>query len=105
VAVQQIMLFHVSEEPGTERFEPRAPAGAGDPVVWAIDAERLRNYLVPRECPHVTYLCWKQYDQHRHRAVSRIEHGGHCDRTRAAGAPPVLPVVRLRPAGRDIPVH
>jgi hypothetical protein len=23
--------------------------------VWAIDASRLRNYLVPRECPRVTY--------------------------------------------------
>ena len=25
------------------------------PVVWAIDADRLRNYLVPRDCPRVTY--------------------------------------------------
>ena len=25
------------------------------PVVWAIDGERLRNYLMPRECPRVTY--------------------------------------------------
>jgi hypothetical protein len=49
------MLFHVSEEPGIERFEPRATAGGGEPVVWAIDAERLRNYLVPRDCPRVTY--------------------------------------------------
>lgn len=49
------MLFHVSEESGIERFEPRASEYAGEPVVWAIDAERLRNYLVPRECPHVTY--------------------------------------------------
>jgi hypothetical protein len=23
--------------------------------VWAIDADRLRNYLVPRECPRVTF--------------------------------------------------
>ena len=51
----QIALFHVSEEPGIERFEPRAAAGGGEPVVWAIDTERLRNYLVPRECPRVTY--------------------------------------------------
>jgi hypothetical protein len=55
VAVPQIALFHVSEEPGIERFEPRATAGAGEPMVWAIDAERLRNYLVPRDCPRVTY--------------------------------------------------
>lgn len=49
------MLFHVSEESGIEVFEPRAAEGAGVPVVWAIDAERLRNYLLPRECPRVTF--------------------------------------------------
>jgi len=49
------MLFHVSEEPGIERFEPRASESARDRVVWAIDALHLRNYLVPRECPRVTY--------------------------------------------------
>ena len=49
------MLFHVSEESGIERFEPRAPEGGGRPAVWAIDARRLRNYLLPRECPRVTY--------------------------------------------------
>jgi hypothetical protein len=50
-----MMLFHVSEEPGIERFEPRASEYADQPVVWAIDAPRLRNYLVPRDCPRVTY--------------------------------------------------
>ena len=49
------MLFHVSEEPGIERFEPRPSNYTSEPVVWAIDAERLRNYLVPRDCPRVTY--------------------------------------------------
>jgi hypothetical protein len=49
------MLFHVSEEPGIERFEPRPSPYAGGPVVWAIDADRLRNYLLPRDCPRVTY--------------------------------------------------
>ncbi|MGB8508345.1 MAG: DUF6886 family protein [Pyrinomonadaceae bacterium] len=49
------MLFHISEESGIERFEPRTSEYAGEPVVWAIDADRLRNYLVPRECPRVTY--------------------------------------------------
>jgi hypothetical protein len=49
------MLFHVSEEPGIERFDPRASERAVEPAVWAIDAERLRNYLAPRECPRVTY--------------------------------------------------
>jgi hypothetical protein len=49
------MLFHVSEESRIERFEPRASEYTAEPVVWAIDADRLRNYLVPRECPRVTY--------------------------------------------------
>jgi hypothetical protein len=49
------MLFHVSEEPGIERFEPQPFEHAAEAAVWAIDAERLRNYLVPRECPRVTY--------------------------------------------------
>lgn len=49
------MLFHVSEKPGIERFEPRHSSYTDKPVVWAIDAERLCNYLVPRECPRVTY--------------------------------------------------
>ena len=49
------MLFHISEEGGIGRFEPRAMAADGRATVWAIDDERLRNYLVPRECPRVTY--------------------------------------------------
>jgi len=24
-------------------------------LVWAIDGDHLRNYLVPRDCPRVTY--------------------------------------------------
>jgi hypothetical protein len=49
------MLFHVSEEPGIERFAPRPSRNTDEPAVWAIDAARLRNYLVPRDCPRVTY--------------------------------------------------
>ena len=56
------MLFHVSEESGIERFEPRASAYTGDLVVWAIDVDRLRNYLVPRECPRVTYYAGRETD-------------------------------------------
>ena len=52
-------LYHVSETPGIERFEPRVPpsadAGVADPVVWAVDEQRLRNYLLPRDCPRVTF--------------------------------------------------
>ena len=49
------MLFHVSEESGIEDFEPRPSESTKEPVVWAIDASRLRNYLLPRDCPRVTY--------------------------------------------------
>lgn len=57
------MLFHVSEEPGIERFEPRASPSFIDPVVWAIDAELLRNYLLPRECPRVTFYAGRETTQ------------------------------------------
>lgn len=49
------MLFHISEEPNIARFEPRASEYASLPVVWAIDEDHLRNYIVPRDCPRVTY--------------------------------------------------
>jgi hypothetical protein len=49
------MLFHISEESGIRQFEPRASEYARGLVVWAIEARRLCNYLLPRECPRVTY--------------------------------------------------
>jgi hypothetical protein len=54
------VLFHVSEESGIGRFEPRAPEGGGAPVVWAVDAARLRNYLPPRDCPRVTFYAGRE---------------------------------------------
>ncbi len=53
-------LFHVSDRPGITRFEPR-PAGPQNPgivdrpVVWTIDERLLHNYLLPRDCPRVTF--------------------------------------------------
>lgn len=49
------MLFHVSEKAGIHRFEPRQSDSVAGPVVWAIATDRLHNYLVPRDCPRVTY--------------------------------------------------
>ncbi|TAG79474.1 MAG: hypothetical protein EAZ24_02320 [Burkholderiales bacterium] len=46
------LCFHVSENATIEQFEPRADA-TGKPVVWAIDARHLANYLLPRECPRI----------------------------------------------------
>jgi hypothetical protein len=48
-------LFHVSEQANIGRFDPRPSEFASVPVVWAIDDARLRNYLVPRDCPRVTF--------------------------------------------------
>jgi hypothetical protein len=52
-------LFHVSEASDLECFVPRLPpstdAGVHHPVVWALHEDRLINYLVPRDCPRVTY--------------------------------------------------
>jgi hypothetical protein len=50
-----VALFHVSEEADIGRFEPRSIDGSSESRVWAIDDDRLRNYLVPRDCPRVTY--------------------------------------------------
>jgi hypothetical protein len=54
------MLFHISEESGIQRFEPRASESSDEPVVWAIDANHLRNYLVPRDCPRVTFYAGRE---------------------------------------------
>jgi hypothetical protein len=47
-------LYHVSETPGLTQFEPR-PDARGRNLVWAIGEARLHNYLLPRDCPRVTY--------------------------------------------------
>jgi len=49
------VLFHVSEDPGIVEFIPRPSKYTQDPVVWAVEDEKIRNYLVPRNCPRVTY--------------------------------------------------
>jgi hypothetical protein len=54
-----LRLFHVSEEPGIAIFNPRTvpspDTGVTGEAVWAIDEEHLPNYLVPRDCPRVTF--------------------------------------------------
>ncbi|HEY4201400.1 MAG TPA: hypothetical protein VGM83_12655 [Devosiaceae bacterium] len=49
-------LYHVGETPGIARFEPRPSAYTPMPVVWAIAPGKLRNYLLPRDCPRVTFF-------------------------------------------------
>ena len=53
-------LFHVSEQPGIVLFEPRLPRpdnpqGINYPLVFAIEERLLHNYLLPRDCPRVTF--------------------------------------------------
>ncbi len=52
-------LFHISEEPNIGLFVPRPSPSffeliTGD-VVFAISDELLHNYLLPRDCPRVTW--------------------------------------------------
>jgi hypothetical protein len=59
-------LFHISEDPSIERFEPRpvavsSPRAHGmewlnGPLVWAVSEERQATYLFPRDCPRI--LLW-----------------------------------------------
>lgn len=55
-------LFHVSEEANLSVFHPRRLEGTSvsEPVVWAIDDPHLVNYLLPRDCPRVTFASGSQ---------------------------------------------
>ena len=50
-------LWHVSESPGIERFEPHVAGTAAEtePLVWAIDTRHLPLYWFPRDCPRGTF--------------------------------------------------
>lgn len=52
-------LFHISEESNITIFRPRVPLrddlDKSVGLVWAIDEERLPNFLFPRECPRICY--------------------------------------------------
>lgn len=74
-------LFHVSEEPDIQLFEPRLPTRKDlDPtigLVWAIDEKRLPNFLTPRDCPRVAYYVGNQTtasDRKRYFSSSQATH-------------------------------
>ena len=51
-------LFHVSDVPNIERFDPRPSPNnlcVTTNAVWAVDEGHLCNYLLPRDCPRVTF--------------------------------------------------
>ena len=59
-------MYHVSDQSGIRLFEPRpAPYLGADVegnVVWAVDDDHLHNYLLPRDCPRVTFYAAKHSD-------------------------------------------
>src|SRR5262245_45404317 len=51
-------LYHISDSPGIARFDPRPAPPTSKQVgnmIWAIDRAHLHNYLLPRDCPRVTF--------------------------------------------------
>ena len=50
-------LWHVSEDPSIERFEPHVAATSDrqEPLVWTVDTRHLPLYWFPRECPRACF--------------------------------------------------
>jgi len=50
-------IFHVSDRSDIELFEPRSHASWPDlpPRVWAVEERMLHTFLVPRNCPRITW--------------------------------------------------
>lgn len=57
---ENLRLCHVSEEPGIEIFLPRPSPQVYEnitsDVVFAVTEDMVHNYLLPRDCPRVTYF-------------------------------------------------
>jgi len=63
---RRLQLFHFSDDPGIEVFEPRPVRVPSDrqpgfdwlngPLVWAVTEDRQATYLFPRDCPRI--LLW-----------------------------------------------
>ncbi|MBQ7296338.1 MAG: hypothetical protein IJW86_09150 [Clostridia bacterium] len=74
-------LFHVSEEENIKVFYPRIPdrndLDKNVGLVWAIDEERLPNFLTPRDCLRVTYHVNEntdEYDKNKFFTSSSVTH-------------------------------
>ncbi|MFY0252533.1 DUF6886 family protein [Chitinophaga sp. 30R24] len=52
-------LYHISEDPKIKIFEPRPASYYPEHIlrkaVFAISGQLLHNYLLPRDCPRVTF--------------------------------------------------
>ena len=57
---ENIRLFHISDQPEIKLFEPRPSphhsASVQGLMVWAVDQYHIQNYLLPRDCPRVTFF-------------------------------------------------
>src|SRR5262245_12729949 len=57
-------LFHISDDPKIKIFEPRPAPFYPDmimgKVVFSINNTMLHNYLLPRNCPRVTFYAGAQ---------------------------------------------
>lgn len=49
-------LYHISETPDIKKFIPKQSLRKQKSLVWAISEDKLHNYLLPRECPRVTFF-------------------------------------------------
>ena len=72
-------LFHVSEDTGITRFEPRpspsADAGVIGTAVWALSEDFLPNYLLPRDCPRICFRASERTtDEDRERFLGAASH-------------------------------
>jgi hypothetical protein len=59
-AISLMRLYHYSEEAGISHFKPRPSQYTDNDVVWALAARQRHKYLLPRDCPRVTY--WAKED-------------------------------------------
>lgn len=62
---QPKVVYHVSDQPDLQLFEPRpVPAdhstGVTGAAVWAVDDAHLHAYLLPRDCPRLA--CYAKSD-------------------------------------------
>jgi hypothetical protein len=94
-------LFHVSDAGPLDVLRPRpSPPGtphAGRPLVWAVDVEHLVNYLLPRDCPRVTWATPDGGDPMLRSPAPRVVVVEHAWASRLTGAG--LTVHRLDAAG------
>lgn len=53
------ILYHLSDVAGITCFEPRPvpspDSGQSGKMVWTVDSDHVHNYLLPRDCPRVTF--------------------------------------------------